>query len=166
MMLSEIMNLMQIPAANLTTNFASGTNLLGIFIPIALLGIALGIIVLLLNVSISIEKYRRFKRLFKFLAKTLGYVSYGTLTLVVIGIPCVLGYYGLNYASDNPGSLIETAKWVGIIAGVYIGLGLLGYATKNRIWKRIFKYHKIETENKEYKENMKELPVKNVTEGF
>lgn len=159
-MINEMMNIMQI---NATTSLATGTNLLGILIPIILVGIAAGVIVLLLNISISIEKYRRFKRLFKFLAKTLGYVSYGTLTLAVIGIPCVLGYYGLSYAGDNPGSLIEVAKWTGIIAGGYAGLALLGYAAKNRIWKRIFKYHKIETENKEYKDNLKEMPTK--TEG-
>ena len=77
------------------------------------------------------------------------------LTVAVVGFPVYLGYLGINVASENPETTLEVGKWIGIIVGCFVGFTIVGYCTKNRIWKRIWKFHKIETE---YKENVKELP--------
>ena len=141
---------------NATNSFYNGGDTItNIFLPIILIAIATTTLAVLLHVSASIEKYRRFKRLFTYLAKTLSYAAYGSLTIVIIGIPIVGLYWVGTTVQSNPEGSIEILKWIGIMASGYIGLTLLGYATKNRIWKRIVKFRKID---KEYKNNIKELP--------
>ena len=151
-MFDEIPYIIMAAMSNCTSNFNTGVNLIG---PVFMIGITLGIITILLYVSSSFAKYQRFKKLFRNLAKTFSYAAYGALTIVVIGIPCLLGYLGLSVAADNPEGSFEMLKWIGIIVGGFIGLSLLGYATKNRIWKRVFSYHRQE---REYKETAQELP--------
>jgi len=142
------------PKANTTMIGGGNTifNMLGIVILIA---IATGVMAILLNVSANIEKYHRFKRILKLLGKSFSYCAYGMLTVAIIGVPVFLGYNLLNAAVDNPEASLEVFKWIGIIAGAFVGFTLVGYATKNRIWKRIWKFHK---EDQLYKDTMKELP--------
>jgi hypothetical protein len=150
---------------NATSSFMdSGGSILGLVI---LFGIALGVMALLFFVSSNIEKYRRFKKLFRFLYGCFGYCAYGMLTVAVIGVPVYLGYVGFITASANPEGLIEFVKWTGIILGGFIGFVLVGYCTKNRVWKRIFKFHRVEKENKIYRDNLRDMPIdlnKNVVE--
>jgi len=139
-------------AVNVTSSFDTVYN---IWTPFILIAISVAILGILFTVSTDISKYRRFKKLFKHLSKMFNYCAYGMLTVAVIGFPCYLAYIGINVVSENPGTMIEIGKWTGVIFGAFIGFTLVGYVTKNRIWKRIWKYHKIETQ---YKNNMKELP--------
>lgn len=155
MVLEEVISLMQM---NATSSFNTMTDIGPVFVLLGIFAIAMGIMVSLSYVAGSLEKYRRFKRILSFFGKTLNYAAYGSLTVVIIAIPCLVGYWGLSVASENPSSSLEVLKWVGIIAGGYAGLTILGYATKNRWWKRIFKYHKAEKDQKAYVENMAELP--------
>jgi len=146
------------PKSNLT--MISGENtVFSVLSIVAVLAIAIGIMAILFIVSSNIEKYRRFKRILKTLGKSFSYCAYGMLTVAIVGIPVFLGYNLLTVAADNPEASFEVFKWIGIFAGAFVGFTLVGYATKNRIWKRIFKYHKIEKEQKEYKENMEKLPL-------
>ncbi len=151
----ERMNEVLTNATAVDAIYNGGDAITNIFLCITMVAIALFATTILLHVSASIEKYRRYKRLFTYLAKTLSYAAYGSLTLVIIGIPIVGLYWVGTTAQSNPEGSIEILKWIGIIVGGYIGLALLGYATKNRIWKRIGKFRKID---KEYKDNIKELP--------
>ena len=129
-----------------------------IFLPLIMVGIGAGVLALLFFVSGNISKYRRAKKIFKFLYTCFSYCAYGMLTVAVVGIPCFVGWNLIQYAGNNPEGSVEFLKWSGIAIGAFIGFTLLGYATKNRIWKRIWKFHKLEKENKEYKKNMDELP--------
>ena len=119
---------------------------------VVLMGVCVSILAILFYVSGNIEKYRRFKKTFTYLYKLFSYAAYGLLTVAVVGLP-LLGVYQLSQmVSDNPGSAIEMAKNIGIIVGAFIGLSLVGYATKNRVWKRLFKYHAEEKHQQETKE--------------
>ena len=157
----EVINIIRETLAEVNTtagfNTMTGGGIIGI---ILLLAIAIGILAILLTVTSNIDKYRRFKKFFKLLAKSFSYCAYGMLTVAVIGFPVYLGYIGINMASENPESTIEVGKWIGIITGTLIAFGVVGYITKNRIWKRLFKYHKMEKNQRLYKEQMKELPTK------
>ena len=57
------------------------------------------------------------------------------------------------------GGHFEIVKWAGLILGSFVGFAIVGYVTKNRIWKKIWKYHKEEKSQDLYKEQMKELPI-------
>lgn len=150
--------IMQYMPSNTTSNFNTINSVGGLFIPIVTLGIALGAIYVLFMVSASIEKYRRFKKLFTSLSHIFSYAAYGSLTVIVVGVPCLVGYWVFNAASSNPGATVDIFKPVGIIFGLFIGVTLIGYVAKNRVWKRIFKYHKEEQLLKDVKDNMLELP--------
>jgi len=145
--------------ANSTAAIDAGGTMSNILPVILMVGIAAAALTILLTASQSIEKYRRFKRMLNFLAKTLGYAAYGSLTIVIIGVPCLAGYWMFTTTAANPQGTIDILQPIGIIIGLFIGLALLGYATKNKIWTKIFKYHKEEKQQKQIKENMKELPV-------
>jgi len=142
---------------NATSSFMnSGGSILGLVI---LMGIAFGVLAILFYVSSNIEKYKRFKKIFKIFYSCFSYCAYGLLTVAIIGVPVYLGYLGIIYAQDNPEGSLEFIKWTGIIIGGFIGFTFVGYCTKNRIWKKIFKYHKQEKDEKNYKESMEELPI-------
>jgi hypothetical protein len=156
MLLDEIMSLVQV---NATSSFNTMTDIGPVFILLGVFAIAMGVMLSLSYVAGSLEKYRRFKRILSFFGKTLNYAAYGSLTVVIIAIPCLVGYWGLSVASENSSGSFELLKWVGIIGGGYVGLTILGYATKNKWWKRIFKYHKAEKDQKTYVETMADLPT-------
>lgn len=156
MILDEILNLMQVNATSAVDTVGS----IGpILVLIGVVAIATGVLASLSYIAGSLEKYRRFKRILSFFGKTLSYAAYGSLTVVIIAIPCLVGYWGLSVASENPSGSLELLKWIGILVGGYAGLTVLGYATKKRWWKRIFKYHKAEKDQKAYIKNMEELPT-------
>jgi len=143
---------------NATASFDSATNIFPIFASII---IAAGVLALLFYVSTSIENFRKFKRItkvFRFLYKSLSYAAYGGLTVVVIGGPVLLAYHGFNAAQDNAADIIPGLVFIGKILLVFVGLALLGWFMKTRVWSRIFKYHKVEKDLKVYKDNIKELP--------
>jgi len=145
---------------NATQSLFNGSNtIFNIAIPIALIAIAVGMLAILLHVSSSIEKYRRFKKILKLLSKSFSYCAYGMLTVVVVGMPVVVGWQVLNMAKANPEGTFEIVKWAGLILGSFVGFAIVGYVTKNRIWKKIWKYHKEEKSQDLYKEQMKELPI-------
>ena len=140
------------PISNVTsTGLDSVTSLFGTVI---LILIAFGIMSILFYISSDISKYRRIKKISVFFFKLFSFASYGLLTVVVIAIPLFFGWQLITYASDNPGNIIETGKWIGIIFGGIFGFAGIGYVTKNRIWKRIFEYHKI---NKQLSEKTSEI---------
>ena len=141
------------------TNATSGINgfdsITGVGGIIVLVAIAVGVLAILFTISADISKYRRFKNLLTSLSKTFSYCAFGMLTVAVIGVPVYLGYLGINQVGNNPEGAIIVGKWVGIIVGCFIGFTLVGYATKNRVWKRIYRFHKQE---KQIQDNIKELP--------
>jgi len=140
---------------NVTATFDSATNMFPIFASIVL---AIGILALLFYASASIEKFRKLKRVtkvFKFLYKSLSYAAYGGLTVVVIGGPVLLAYNGFNAARDNAADIMPGLIFIGKILLVFVGLALLGWFMKTRVWGKLFKYHK---EEKQIKDNIKELP--------
>ena len=158
-MLEEIPKIiMQYMPSNVTSNFDTISGVGNLFTMLVVLGIAAGAIYVLLIMSSSIDKYRRLKKLFTSVSKVFGYAAYGSLTLVVVGVPCLAGYWLFTTASSNPEATLDVLKPVGIISGLFIGVSVLGYLTKNRIWKRIFKFHAEEKQLKENRENMRELP--------
>ena len=151
------MNMFLSDIINATSSFLdSGGSVFGLII---LLGIALGVMSILFYISSNIEKYHKLKKLFRFLYSCFSYCAYGMLTIAIVGVPVYLGYIGLNYAQDNPEGLMEFVKWTGIILGGFIGFILVGYVTKNRVWKKILIYHKQEKEESTYKKIMDELPI-------
>ena len=135
--------------ANATSSIELGDTVTNILFPLLVVGIGVGIMALLFFVSGNISKYRRVKNLFHFLYKCFSYSAYGMLTVAVVGIPCFVGWNALQYVGNNPEGSLEFFKWVGIIVGALVGFGVVGYITKNRIWKRIFKYHRIESDAKQ-----------------
>lgn len=84
--------IMQYMPQNATANFDTMAGVGNLFTMLVVLGIAAGAIYVLLIMSSSIEKYRRLKKLFINLSKVFGYTAYGSLTLVVVGVPCIAGY--------------------------------------------------------------------------
>jgi len=126
--------------SSIGSNFGAGAG--NILIMFVILGVACAGIYLLLYTASSLQRYKRFKKFFLWLGSTFKYAGYGTLTVVVIGTPVLFAYWGFNYAVDNAEFSIEIFKWIGIFAGIFIGLAILGYATKNKIWKKLFKYHR------------------------
>jgi len=150
--------IMQYMPSNATSSFDTISGVGNLFTMLVVLGVATGMIYILLVMSSSIEKYRRLKKLFTSISKVFGYAAYGSLTLVVVGVPCLAGYWLFTTASSNPEGTIDILKPVGIIVGLFAGVSILGYFTKNRIWKNIFKYHHEEKMLKDAEENIKELP--------
>lgn len=150
--------IMQYMPQNVTANFDTMAGVGNLFTMLVVLGIAAGAIYVLLIMSSSIEKYRRLKKLFINLSKVFGYTAYGSLTLVVVGVSCIAGYWLFTTASSNPETTVNILKPMGIIFSLFVGVTLLGYITKNRIWKKIFKYHKEEKQLKQVQENIKEMP--------
>jgi len=142
-------------AMNVTAGFDTATNIFPIFVGIF---VAAGVLALLFYASSGIERFRKLKRItkiFKFLYRSLSYAAYGGLTVVVIGGPVLLAYNGYNVARDNAADIMPTLMFIGKILLVLIGLALLGWFMKIKVWSKLFKYHKQE---KEIRENMQELP--------
>jgi len=128
--------------------FDTGTNLFGIF---AVVAIAIGIMAILLYASTSIEHFKKFKRIYRvlfYLARMVYYFAFGALTIVVIGGPCILGYYAFQSASENAESIIPMLQTIGFYALIFIGVSVLGFIMQKKVWSKLFKYHKIEKENK------------------
>jgi len=148
--------ILDVPMTNASVDAFNSTY--EIWTPFILILIAVSIIAVLTYVSSDLTKYRKIKNLLKYLSKTFSYCAYGMLTVAVIGFPLYFAYLGVNLAADNVEATGEVLKWAGIMAGCFIGFTLVGYITKERIWKRIFKYHNIEKQRQEYKENIKDLP--------
>jgi len=121
---------------NATSSLGAGdiTNIFGLLLIVA---VAMVIVVVLINLAYSIDSFRRFKKILKFISSSIGYAVYGLLTFIVIGGPCVIAYYTFMIASENASGSLEILKWIGIIGGIYIVMTLVGYVTKKRIWKRI-----------------------------
>ena len=133
---------------NVTSSFSTGDTITNILFPLIVVGIGAGILSLLFFVSGSLAKYQRAKRIFHFLYRCFSYSAYGMLTVSVVAIPCFVGWNVLQYAGDNPEGSLEVLKWIGIAFGSLVGFGVVGYVTKNRVWKRIFEYHKMEVDKK------------------
>ena len=134
---------------NTTSSFDTATNLFSVFVLIA---IAVGVLTILLYASSSFERFKRFKRLmriFRVVYKSLNYFAYGSLTIAVIGGPILFGWYAVETAQDNAESILPLFKWVAVAFGIYVGVTLVGYATKKRIWKRIGQYRKMDKVSKE-----------------
>jgi len=146
-------------ANNLTSGYGFDTanNLIGLLF---ILAISSGMLLLLTYVSSSFERFKRFTRLIKLIksfGKTLNYAAYGGLTVVVIVAPVIMLYYGGSAAADNSEALIPVAKYAAIFIGIYAGLVIVGYISKNKIWRKIFNYRK-RLQSEKYAENIKELP--------
>jgi hypothetical protein len=132
---------------NVTSGFDTTTNLFGILFLVVIGAI---ICMALLYAAQSYEKFKKFKRImsiFKILYKSLNYFAYGSLTIIVIGGPAILGYYSLEYGVANSESIYPLLRIIGIGIGAYTIIALVGYATKKRIWKRLFKFREMEKES-------------------
>lgn len=147
---------------NVTAGFNTSYSMLPV---IGVLAVALALVALLFYAGSSIERFRKFKRLtrvFKFLYKSTSYAAYGLLTVVIIVAPCLLAYHGIKTAQANTESILPLMKWVGIAVGAYVGFAVLGWFMKKKVWSKLSKYHKQDKLLKSYKEQMKELPVKEI----
>ena len=132
---------------NLTSGFDTATNLFGVLFLVVIGAI---VCMALLYAAQSYEKFKKFKRImrvFKFLYKSLNYFAYGSLTIIVVGGPAILGYYSLEYGVANSESIYPLLRIIGIGIGAYTLIALVGFATKKRIWKRLFKYREMERES-------------------
>jgi len=157
-MIEKIPNIiMQYMPSNVTSTFDTISGVGNLFTMLVVLGVAAGAIYVLLIMSSSIEKYRRFKKLFTNISKVFGYAAYGSLTIVVVGVPCIAGYWLFTTASNNVETTVNVLKPMGIIFCLFVGVTFLGYFTKNRIWKRIFSFHAEEKQVKNIKDNIDDI---------
>lgn len=155
----NVMDIFNSGMTNATASIGPYSGPGGIFIFLVLMGVCVGILAILFYVTGNIEKYRRFKKTFTYLYKLFSYAAYGLLTVAIVGLP-LLGVYQLSQmVGDNPSSAIEIAKNIGIVVGIFAGLALVGYATKNRVWKRLFKYHAEEKHQQEIEKPVGETNV-------
>lgn len=132
---------------NVTSGMDNATNLFGVLF---LVVVGALVCMALLYAAQSYEKFKKFKRImmiFKTLYKSLNYFAYGSLTIIVIGGPAILGYYSLEYGVANSESVYPLLRIVGIGIGAYTLIALVGYITKKRIWKRIFKFREMAKES-------------------
>lgn len=141
------------PGINSTIGvFSNSGSMTNIFLPLVLVGIALIALLILINMSGDIKKYRRFMALFKKLEKTFSYCAYGMLTFTVIFFPVFIAYNVYTAAEANPEGAGQVLKFAGLLVGAFIGFTAIGYLTKNRIWKNLFKFYKEDKQIKEVKE--------------
>jgi len=142
---------------SITSAFDTGVNLLGVVLAVA---VAAAMLLILVYVSSSFERFKRFTRLIKVLksiGKTLNYAAYGGLTVVLIVGPVMLLYYGGTTAAENSEALAPVAKYAVIILGIYAALTVIGYIAKKKIWRKLFSYRR-RLQNEKYAKNIKELP--------
>ena len=111
--------------------------------------IATVIISVLISVTRGYNYYKKYTKIINFIIKLLDYSIYGLLTIIVIGAPCVIGWAIYQHAINNPGSTGNFLKIVGISVALFTSLTTIGYLTKERIWKRLFKYHNQSVKEKE-----------------
>jgi len=141
---------------NLTTTATTdGAYIMGVILIIAIMFI---IISVLCSMARSYADYKRIKKFLLLIGPLFSYAGYGLLTIVVVGTPCLIGYILYQHASQNPGAtsfFLSRLLWVIIGFSALVGIG---YVTKERLWSRIFEYHKKSVEETTYKENQKELP--------
>ena len=132
---------------NITSGLNTTTNMLGVLF---LIVVGALVCMALLYAAQSYEKFKKFKRImrvFHVLYKSLNYFAYGSLTIIVVGGPAILGYYSLEYGVANSESIYPLLRIVGIGIGIYTLIALVGYVTKKRIWKRIFKFREMAKES-------------------
>ena len=91
-------------ATNMTSGFGTSFN---IFVPVIMIGIASAVLSILLYASADLKKYRRLKEVLKKIACSSQYTAYGTLTFVVVVVPCYLGYLFFTTAVENPDASLE-----------------------------------------------------------
>ena len=63
--------------------------------------------------------------------------AFGTLTIILFGVPSVFLYYGFTYASEVDIDWIEVGKTVAIILCLFVITVIIGYITNKR-WSKYF----------------------------
>lgn len=140
---------------NVTSSSDTISGLGGVLMLVVLGGIAMGVFYVLLSAASSLDRYKRFKKVWRRIGFVFNYAAYGLLTVAVVGVPIYTGYMVFNIARDNVEATTEIVKDIGMILGVFIGLVMVGFVTKNRIWKKLFKYHRL------VKQEQKEIEKQN-----
>ena len=139
---------------NVTMN--TGDTMFSMVGVVLVIGVAIGVISLLIYSVRSQYNYEKFGRFFKFLYSSSYYFGFGLLALVIVAVPGYFIWFLWNYTviEGNTGSFIELAKWIGILIGAYIGISGIGFLFKKKFVDKLVERRK----QTEYQENSKELP--------
>ena len=108
-----------------------------ILFPIFLLFVVCIFAIWFLNVSGTFVRFVKYKRLWKILYKMFRLSAFGTLTIILIGVPSLFIYYGFTYASETNIEWIEVGKTVLILSCLFLITVIIGYITNKR-WSRYF----------------------------
>lgn len=141
-----------------TMNATSDTSssVFNVFGIVLVIGAIMGIISVLSYFVSTPQRYKKPGKVFKFLITTTEYFAWGLLSLVIFAVPTFLIWFMYQYTvvEGNTGSLVEVGKWVGIIIASYIGIALLGYIMKKKIFNKWMERRK----EVQYEKNIDELP--------
>jgi len=118
-------------SADVMSGFASMTDLVG---PLVLLMFG----ALIVGIAANYERFEWLADQLAILAKSVGYAVYGLVTLIVIAAISAPLYLLSRMDAQTQTQL---GKWVGIAILVYVGLVVLGMASKP-IWQRLATYAK------------------------
>ena len=103
-------------------------------------GLLAGFLAIFLSISLSsFDRYKKSRKIIRWLTNSFGYFGYGTLALIFISIPCGIAYW--MYSNAKAGNVMPL--WVtGALIGGYIVIALIGYVFKIWIIDKIKTYEK------------------------
>jgi len=109
----------------------------------------LGFLAIFLSISLSsFDRYKKSRKIIRWLANSFSYFGYGTLALIFLSIPCGIAYW--MFSNAKAGNVMPL--WVtGIIIGGYFAIVLLGYIFKTWIIDKIKTYENQLNKNKKKK---------------
>jgi ABC-type spermidine/putrescine transport system permease subunit I len=108
-----------------------------VIVPVFMLFVVSVIAIWFLQISSSFEKFLKYKRFWRVLYKMFKLSAYGTLTIIVFGVPTILGYFAIQYAGEQDINWLEVGKWVGICISIFVSTVIVGYLTEKR-WNKYF----------------------------
>ena len=93
-------------------------------------GLLAGFLAIFLSISLSsFDRYKKSRKIIRWLTNSFGYFGYGTIALILLSIPCGIAYW--MYSNAKAGNVMPL--WVtGALIGGYIVIALIGYVFK--IW--------------------------------
>ena len=140
----------------MNATMSTGDTMFNVVGVVLVIGVAIGVLSILIYSVRSQYNYEKFGIFFKFLYSSLYYFGFGLLALVIVAVPGYFIWFLWNYTvvEGNTGSFIELAKWIGILIGAYIGISGIGFLFKKKFVDKLVERRK----QTEYKGNSKELP--------
>ena len=103
-------------------------------------GLLAGFLAIFLSISLSsFDRYKKSRKIIRWLTNSFGYFGYGTIALILLSIPCGIAYW--MYSNAKAGNVMPFWVTVVIIGG-YITIALIGYVFKIWIIDKIKTYEK------------------------